>query len=61
MKHRIVQEDGETRVYVKGPRIEADIICFTFTNEGLIVDSIIDDEVDGTTSATYDEIEADLC
>jgi hypothetical protein len=58
--YEIQNVDGCVRIIVRSDRLDADCLSFNLTPEGLIVDSIQDDDVVGTSSLMWDEVEQNL-
>lgn len=57
IKHSHSPNEVEHRIIVDSDRIDADHLIFVFTDEGLIIDSVLGGVVTGTESVMYDDIE----
>jgi hypothetical protein len=58
--YEIQNIDGCVRIVVRSDRLDADCLTLNLTPEGLIIDSIQDDDVVGTSSLMWEEVEETL-
>ena len=58
--YEIQNIDGCVRIVVHSDRLDADCLTLNLTPEGLIIDSIQDDDVVGTSSLMWEEVEETL-
>lgn len=52
--------EGQVKIEVHSERMDCDYAMFTFTDEGVIIDMVKDDEIVGTTSQMWEEVEEEL-